>query len=73
MTTTMAPISAVDDVVVLIVAKSNLAFGMLAAPAIGGLAEPSAELLRSFAKETLVDTVCLLAFACTDSLPGVNA
>ena len=34
MTTTMAPISAVDDVVASIVAKSNLAFGTLAAPAV---------------------------------------
>jgi len=41
--TTMAPISAVDDVVASIVVKSNLVFGTLAAPAIGGLAEPSAE------------------------------
>ena len=69
----MAPISVVDNVVALIVAKSNLAFGALAAPAVGGLAEPSAELLRSFAKETLADTVRLLAFNCTDSSPGLNA
>lgn len=60
--TTMAPISAVDDVVASIVAKSNLAFGTLAAPAVGGLAELSAELLRSFPKETLAATVRLLAF-----------
>ena len=72
-TMTMAPMSAVNDVVALIVAKSNLAFGALAAPAIGGLAEPSVELLRSLAKETLADTVCLLAFDRTDSSPGVNA
>jgi hypothetical protein len=72
-TTTMAPISAVDDVVASIIAKSNLAFGALAALAIGGLVEPSAELLRSFAKEALADTVRLLAFDCTNSLPGVNA
>ena len=71
--TTMAPISAVDNVVALIIAKSNLAFGALAAPAVGGLAESSAEHLRSFAKEALADTVRLLAFDCTDSLPGVNA
>jgi hypothetical protein len=71
--TTMAPISAVNNVVASIIAKSNLAFGALAVPAIGGLAEPSAELLRSFAKEALADTVRLLAFDCTDSLPGVNA
>jgi hypothetical protein len=64
---TMAPISAVDNVVAWIVAKNNLVFGMLAAPAVGGLTEPSAELLRSFAKETLADTVRLLAFDCTDS------
>ena len=63
--TTMASISAVDDVVASIVAKSNLAFGTLAAPAVGGLAEPSGELLRSFAKETLADTVRLFAFART--------
>ena len=44
-TTTMAPILAVDNVVALIVAKSNLAFGTLTTPAVGGLAEPSAELL----------------------------
>ncbi len=69
----MAPMSAVDNVVALIVTKSNLAFGTLAAPAVGGLAEPSLELLRSLAKETLVDTVRLLAFDRTDSLPGVNA
>jgi hypothetical protein len=58
----MASISAVDDVVASIVAKSNLAFGTLAAPAVGGLAELSAELLRSFPKETLAATVRLLAF-----------
>jgi hypothetical protein len=46
-TTTMAPISAVDNVVASIVAKSSLAFGTLTAPAVGGLAEPSAELLRA--------------------------
>jgi len=68
----MAPISAVDDVVALIVAKSNLAFAMLAAPAVGGLAELSAELLRSFTKETLADTVRFLAFSRTDLSPGVN-
>ena len=73
MTTTMAPISAVDNVVELIIAKSNLAFGALAAPAVGGLAKPSAELLQSFAKETLADTVRLLAFNHTNSSPGVNA
>jgi hypothetical protein len=70
---TMAPISAVDDVVVSIVAKSTLAFGALAAPAIEGLVEPSVDLLRSLAKETLADTVRLLAFDRTDSSPGVNA
>ncbi len=72
-TTTMAPMSAVDDVVVSIIAKSNLAFGALAAPAVGGLAEPSVELLRSLTKETLADMVRLLAFDCTDLSPGVNA
>ena len=66
-TTTMASMSAVDNIVALIVAKSNLAFGALAAPAIRGLAEPSVELLRSFAKETLSDTVRLLVFNRTDS------
>jgi len=71
--TTMAPISAVDDVVASIVAKSNLAFGTLAAPAVGGLAKPSAELLRSFPKETLAATVRLLAFDRTDSSPSINA
>ena len=71
-TTTMAPMSAVDNAVALIVIKSNLAFGALAEPAIGGLAEPSVELLRSLAKETLVDTVRLLAFDRTNSSPGVN-
>ena len=49
-TTTMVPMSAVDDVVASIVAKSNLAFGALAAPAVGGLAEPSVELLQSLRK-----------------------
>ena len=72
-TTTMAPISVVDDVVASIVAKSNLAFGALAAPAVGCLAEPSAELLQSFAKETLADRVRVLAFNRTGSSPGVNA
>ncbi len=56
-----------------IVAKSNLAFGTLAAPAVGGLAELSTELLRSFPKETHAATVRLLAFDRTDSSPGVNA
>jgi hypothetical protein len=72
-TTTMAPMSAVDNIVASIVAKSKLACGALAAPAAGGLAEPSVELLRSLAKETLADTVRLLVFDRTDSLPGVNA
>ena len=71
-TTTMAPISAVDNVMVSIVAKSDLAFGALAVPAVGGHAEPTAELLRSFAKETLADSIRLLAFDRTNSLPGVN-
>ena len=69
----MALISAVNDVVASIIAKSNLAFGALAVPAIEGLAEPSVELLQSFAKETLADTVRLLAFDRTYSLPGINA
>jgi hypothetical protein len=71
-TTTMAPISAVDNVVASIVAKSSLTFGTLTAPAVGGLAEPSAELLRSLPKETLAATVRLLAFDCTNSAPGVD-
>ena len=62
----------VDEVVASIIAKSNLAFGMLAAPAAEGLAELSAELLRSFAKETLADTVHLLAFDRYNLSPGVN-
>ena len=66
-TMTMAPISAVDDVVASIVAKSNLAFGTLAAPAVEGLVELFAELLRSFPKETLAAMVRLLAFDRTDS------
>jgi hypothetical protein len=41
----MAPISAVDDIVASIVAKCDLAFGALAALAVGGLTEPSLELL----------------------------
>ena len=68
----MAPISAVDDVVASIVAKSSLAFGTLTALAVGGLAEPSAELLRSLRKETLAATVRLLAFDRTNSAPGVD-
>jgi len=60
--TTMAPISTVDNVAASIVAKSNLAFGTLAAPAVGGLAELSAELLRNFPKETLAAMIRLLAF-----------
>ena len=73
-TTTMAPISAVDNnAVAPLVAKSNLAFGALAAPAAGGLTEPSVELLQRFTKETLADTVRLLAFDQTNSSPGVNA
>ena len=72
-TTTMVPISAVNNVVASVAAKSNLAFGALAATTVRGLAEPSAELLRSFAKETLADTVRLLAFDRTDLSPGVNA
>ena len=68
----MAPISTVDDVVASIVAKSSLAFGTLTAPAVGGLAELSAELLRSLPKKTLAATVRLLAFDCTNSAPGVD-
>ena len=44
-TTTMAPISLVNNVAALIVAKSGLASGTLAALAIGGLADSSVELL----------------------------
>ena len=73
MTMTMALMSAVDNIVASIFAKSNLAFGTLAVPAVGGLAEPSVELLRSLAKETLADMVRLLAFDCTNSLLGINA
>ena len=43
MTMATALISVVDNVAALIVAKSNLASGLMAAPAVGGLAEPSAE------------------------------
>ena len=60
-TTTMTPISLFANVTVLIIAKGNLASGALAAPAVGGLAETSTELLRSFAKETLADTIRILA------------
>ena len=72
-TMTMAPMSVVNNVVALIVAKSNLAFKALAAPAVRGLVEPSVELLRSLTKETLADMVRLLAFDRTKSSPGVNA
>jgi hypothetical protein len=67
-TMAMAPISAVDDVAALILTKSNLASGAMAAPAIGGLVEPFGELLRSFAKETLANTIRLLVFDCTVKL-----
>ena len=67
-TTTMAPISLVDNVAASIAAKSNLASGALVAPAVGGLTDPSTEFLQSFAKETLVDTIRLLAFDCTVEL-----
>ncbi len=60
--TAMAPILTVNVVAVSIVMKSNLVSGAMATPAIGGLAEPSVELLRSFAKERLADTIRLLAF-----------
>ena len=43
--TRMAPISLVNDVAALIVAKSGLASSTLAALAVGGLADPSVELL----------------------------
>ena len=44
-TATMAPISLVNNVAALIVAKSGLVSSALAALAVGGLADPSAELL----------------------------
>ncbi len=71
-TMAMAQISAVEDVVASIVAKSSLVFGTLTAPAVGGLAEPSAELLRSLQKETLAATVRLLVFDRTNLAPGVD-
>jgi hypothetical protein len=58
----MALISTVNNGAASIAAKSNLAFCAMAAPAVRGLTEPSAELLQSFTKETLADTICLLAF-----------
>jgi hypothetical protein len=64
-TTTMAPISAVNNVAALIVAKSEFASGGMAGLAAGGLADPSMELLQSFARETSADTFRLLAFECT--------
>jgi hypothetical protein len=63
-TMTIAPITAINIVVLSIISKSNLASGVMASLAIQGLAEPSAELLRSFAKEMLLDRVRLLAFDC---------
>ena len=63
-TAAIAPIFAIDAVASLIVAKSNLVLGAMAALAIQGLAELSVELLRSFAKKTLAATVCILAFDC---------
>ena len=60
-TTTMALISLLVNVSALIVVKSDLASGALAAPTVGALADMSAELLRSFSKETLADAICLLA------------
>ena len=50
----------------------GMGFGTLTAPAVGGLAEPSADLLRSLRKETLAATVRLLAFDRTNSAPGVD-
>ena len=44
-TTTMAPFSSVNDVAALIVAMSGLGSSAPAALAIGGLADPSMELL----------------------------
>ena len=49
--TTVAPISAVDNVVASIVAKREFASGALAALAVGGLADTSVELLQSLASE----------------------
>ena len=63
--TTTAPISLVGNIAASIITKSNLASGTLAPPAVRGLTDLSAELLRSFAMETLVDRIRLLAFDCT--------
>ena len=60
----MALISSLFDVSASIVTKSDLASGALAAPTVGDLADTSAELLRSFSKETLADAIRLLALDC---------
>ena len=67
-TITVAPISAVGNIVASIVAKSKFASGSLAAPAVGGLADTSVELLQSFASEASADTFRLLAFERTVKL-----
>ena len=56
----MAPISLLIDVLALLVTKSNLRSDTLAAPTVGGLVDTSAELLQSFAKETLTNAIRLL-------------
>ena len=71
-TMTMAPISTVEDVVASIVTESNLAFGALAVPDVGGLAEPSVELLRSLCKGDTCGYGSPLGVDHTDSSPGVN-
>jgi hypothetical protein len=71
-TTTMASMSAVDDVVAPIVTKSNLAFGALVVPAVGGLTEPSVELLQSLCKGDTCGYGPPLGVDRTNLLPGVN-
>ena len=68
----MAPMSAVDDVVASIVTKSNLAFGVLAVLAVGGLAEPSVEFLQSLRKGDTCGYGPPLGVDRTDLSPGVN-
>jgi hypothetical protein len=67
-TTMMASISLFNNVAASIITKSDLASGAMAAPAVGGLADTSMEPLRSFTKETLANTIRLLAFDCTIEL-----
>ena len=68
MTTTVDPISSVDNVATLIVAKSEIESNRLAALAVGVLTDTSAELLRSFVSEASVDRLRLLAFEQTAKL-----